>query len=101
MSEPITAETRLARLEEGHEQVVAALTAIDGSLDTLFEEQQKNRGLIGQLRKDIGQLQETVGQLQRTIGVMGQTIDSLDASYGRMANEVQAMKQTIQQVRRG
>ncbi|MCY3659989.1 MAG: hypothetical protein OXG36_13350 [Caldilineaceae bacterium] len=73
-------ETRLGRLEEGHAQAVAALTAIDGSLDTLFNE---------------------IGETRKLVELMSQTLESLDSSYARMATEVQTMKRTIQQVRRG
>ena len=77
-----------ATWSEAH-PVLEAMTSVDGSLDTLFEEHQKHRGLIDQLRNDID-------QLQRTVGVMGQTVESLDASYGRMADELQNMRQAIQ-----
>ncbi|MCY4522094.1 MAG: hypothetical protein OXC13_15120 [Caldilineaceae bacterium] len=68
-------------LEDRHTQVVEAMTSVDGSLDTLFTEIKETRKLID--------------QLQRTVGLMGQTIESLDASYGRMADELQNMKQAI------
>ena len=64
-------------LEERHRLIVEALTALDGSLDTLFDE---------------------VKGVQKTIKELREHVDALDGSFARMETEVQSMKRAIQQV---
>lgn len=64
-------------LEERHRLIVEALTALDGSLDTLFDE---------------------VKSVQKTIKELREHVDALDGSFARMETEVQSMKRAIQQV---
>lgn len=62
-------------LDARHRKIVEALTALDGSLDTLFDE---------------------IKGVQKTIKKLREHVEALDRSFDRMETEIKSTKRAIQ-----
>ncbi|MYD89998.1 MAG: hypothetical protein F4Y08_06615 [Caldilineaceae bacterium SB0662_bin_9] len=69
-----TMEARVGALEDRQEKTEAALIALDGSLDALFDEQKKLHAQVEQLHHSVGLIAETVIRMGDEIRTMQKTI---------------------------